>query len=375
MGWLVIGLIACLSLFGARPAQANTVADGSAAHTASGRVAPIASITDETVPFPANVPNPLPVGVALRLNGVSRIAEKSGTFDGDFDLQLRWRDPGLAFDAKANGTDRQEYGGDEAADKLATIWTPAVVVDNLSDKTIQGEPGLFIFSDGSVVYTQRYKTTFDASFKLGAFPFDTQALPVHLLSSLYSVNQISFVQEQRDVNASGIKDGIKSSGWKVKRLDFLGSRLRAWNGEFVPEIEARIILSRVPFAHVLGIFTPFVLILLVPTVFTLYTKEGIGPRLTAWSGSIFALIALNFTLSSRYPNLDSESLVSQVLSTGYAYQLIMVTLNVTLFNPAIAERLANRFVIQEIQAFLRWGMPVGLFAFLLTRTMLTALSW
>ncbi len=327
------------------------------------------------LPLPANTPTPLPVGVALFLTGIAKINDQAGTYEGNFDLRLRWRDPGLAFDAKANGTDRQEYGGDAAADKLATIWTPRITLANLVDKTAQGRPGLFIYADGSVVYVQRFRTTFESKFKLAAFPFDTQDLTVRLLSSKYSVNEVAFIQEQQDVNASGFKDGLKISGWTPKRLEFAASRSRGWNGEFVPEIEARILIKRVPDAHLIAVLTPFLLALLVPTMITLYANEPPAPRLASWAGAILGMVALSFTFSVRYPALDSDSLISQVIASGFGYATIMVLLTVTVFNPVVATRLANKYVIQELAGYFRWSLPVGFLAFLTTRTLLTALSW
>lgn len=53
------------------------------------------------------------------------------------------------------------------------------------------------------------------------------------------------------------------------------------------------------------IFIPFFLIMVAPTVMTLYTKGDAAPRITAWGQSILAMIAFNFTLSIRYPGLGS----------------------------------------------------------------------
>jgi hypothetical protein len=285
----------------------------------------------------------------------------------------RRRDPRLAFDPVEVGTDRQEYGNEAATARLAAIWTPQLAITNVGDKA-KIEPGLFIYADGSAMLIQRVKATFDAKLRLAAFPFDTQALSIRLAAPRYNTNQIALVQDQEDCNRCGFRDGLTIGGWKPVRMDFTTSQIKAWNGQYTPEMEARLVVRRDPGPHLFVIFAPFLLILLVPTTMTLYAKADVAPRLTAWSASILALIALNFTFSVRFPALDSDSLVAQVIGIGFGYQLFMVLITTTILNPAIADKLSNKYLAPEIAGFLKWSVPFGLVGLLVTRALLTALA-
>jgi hypothetical protein len=322
--------------------------------------------------FP-EVSTPIRVGVSVYVISASKIVDAASTFDATLDVQLRWRDPRLAFDPLEMGTDRQEIGNEAAVAKLATIWTPQITFPNVGDKA-RIDPGLFIYADGTAVLVQRVKATFDSKLKLAAFPFDTQALSIKLASPRYSMNQVVLVQEQRDINQSGFRDDLTIGGWKPFRLDVSTSRAKSWNGDYVSEMDARMFVKREPGPHLLVIFAPFFLILLVPTTLTLYAKADVAPRLTAWSASILALIALNFTFSVRFSALDSDSLVAQVVTIGFVFQLLMVVLSATLLNPAFADKLSNKYVAPEIANVLKWAVPVGLIGLMTARALLTALS-
>jgi hypothetical protein len=326
------------------------------------------------VPFPTNVALPIKVGVSLFVNNISKINEAANTFESQFDLRYVWKDPRLAFDTGEMGTNRLEFGQEAAIAKLATIWNPQIKITNIIEKDAQIVPGLFIHYDGEVELIQRVKATFETKLNLDAFPFDTQSLLVAMLSSKYNSNQIALTQDQEDLNESGLDPDLKVNGWNPQGITFKMTQLRAWNGAFLRQIEARVGMKRIPSAILGSIFTPFLLTLIVPTIFTFFSNVELAPRLVAWSGSILALVALTFTFSVRYPWLGSNSLVSQVFTSGHAYQLISVLLSLTLFNPDATRRM-DRFIVEELVRYLRWLVPIGFLGVLITKSLLTAFDW
>ncbi|MEI6328065.1 MAG: hypothetical protein ACOYN8_02015 [Pseudanabaena sp.] len=326
------------------------------------------------IPFPSNVALPIKVGVALFVNNISKINEAANTFESQFDLRYDWKDPRLAFDTGEMGTNRLEFGQEAAIAKLATIWNPQIKITNIIEKDAQIVPGLFIHYDGEVELIQRVKATFESKLNLDAFPFDSQSLLVAMLSSKYNSNQIALTQDQEDLNESGLDPDLKVNGWKPQGISFKMTQLRAWNGAFLRQIEARVSMRRIPNAILGSIFTPFLLTLIVPTIFTFFANVELAPRLVAWSGSILALVALTFTFSVRYPWLGSNSLVSQIFTAGHAYQLVSVLLSITLFNPDVAKKM-DRFIVAELVSYLRWLVPVGFLGVLITKSLLTAFDW
>ena len=329
---------------------------------------------DDVLAMPAGAALPLRVGVAVFLNDAGKINEQTGTFEASIDVRFRWRDPTLVFDAKAAGADRQEFSNEQMTAKLRKIWSPRLTIANQIGNVLRTEGGLFIYADGTVEHIQRMRMLLDNKYRLAAFPFDTQGLGVRILSTRYTVNQIALTQDQSDINASGIRETIAIAGWVPKRIEFSSTRNRGWSGDSHPEIEAKVLIQRQPWGHLFSIFTPFLLILLVPTIMTLYVKADVAPRMTLWGASILALIALNFTFSVRYPALGSDSLVQDVITIGFAFQLLLICLTVTLMNPQVADRMLSKAVQVELIGFLRWTLPVGFFGLIVTRSMLTAFT-
>ncbi|MEI6414267.1 MAG: hypothetical protein WCP34_08405 [Pseudomonadota bacterium] len=322
--------------------------------------------------LPENAPRPIRIGIAVSVNEITKISDQTGTFEGNLDLRLRWNDPNMIFDARKMGANRLTFAQEAATKKLAGIWNPAITLANGKVQVL--EQGMFIYADGTVIHIQRLQGTFDAKYNLAAFPFDTQSLPIRLVSRKYNMDQVSLTQDQVDINKSGLRQGISLSAWKPKRIEFTTSRTRGWNGEYFSEMEARILVSRIPQSYLFAIFIPLLLIMLIPTLMTLYTKADIAPRLTAWSASILSLVALSFTFSTRYSALDSDSFVVQLVTIGFGYQMFMILFTITLLSPQVADRFSNKFIVPEVLGYLRWTIPPALIGLILTQALLTALS-
>lgn len=324
--------------------------------------------------IPENAPHPIKIGVAVLVNNITKVNDQAGTFEGNIDLQLRWNNADLAFDAREIGVNRMEFNHDAAIKKLATIWTPALTLANTAAQNIDIKKGLFIYADGTVVLILRITGVFGTKYQLDAFPFDTQALSVRIVSEKYNNQQIVLMQDQRDINESGLGKEIHLSAWQPKRLAFVKSFARGWDGQYFPEMQARIVLTRLPYTHLVVILMPFFLVMLIPTIGTLYTKLDLEKRLGFWSSSILALVALSFTYTARYPALPSHSLIAQLIVIGSGYQTVMILLTVTLFNPQNTDRwFSNKFIVTEITHYLRWTLPLALIGLVLTRILLTAL--
>jgi len=333
---------------------------------------------EKTPGFPQGVSVPLKVGVSMYVTSLNKITEGAGIFDANMDLRLRWNDPSLIFDAKINGSGVMEFSQEAAKAKLDSIWTPKLTIVNMSEKDSKIEKGLFIYADGTVEYIQRMKGVFEQKYRTNGFPFDVQGLSIRLTSNQFNINDIQLVQEQQDINSSGLSDKLKLSGWNVKRLEFSSSRMQGWNGDFYPVMEGKIIVSRLPLSHIISLLAPFLLVLIVPTILTLYVKADIAPRITAWGASIMALIALNFTFTLRYNYLDAESFVAQLMNMGFCFQLIMVFLALTILNPGVADTLAkkikNEHVIPELITIMRWLVPIFFITIIIYRALMIGYS-
>ncbi len=325
------------------------------------------------ISMPSNLPRPLKIGVIFVLNDLYKISEASGNYEASIDLQFQWRDPSLAFDPKEYGTFRRELCLEQANKMLDKIWDPDIIIANINGKPISRDPCILIDAEGNVVYIQRIKAVFDSTFQLAPFPFDTQNLIVKLFSNRYNNTEIIFSQNQEQINQSGIRQGVSIAGWNVKNLELAYSNERGLDGKFFPQLEAKIIIDRQPISHLFAI-APLLLVVIVPTILTLYANVEISTRLTTWSGAILALIALSFTLNLRYPALPADSIMGQLIAIIFAYEFIMICLTMSIFNPQLTKQIKNPHLIPEIIHFMQWHVPPIIVAVVVIRILLTKLA-
>jgi Neurotransmitter-gated ion-channel ligand binding domain len=335
------------------------------------------AVTSTATIFPSYLASPLNVGVAMIINKVKEINEQEGTFSADIALILRWKDPELSFDPVLEGTDRKLFSG-EAADKfLSKIWLPGVEMSNISGQPSSKSSGVYVYPDGEIAYNQNISADFEHRFALDNFPFDIQRLSVSLVSKNLPLSYVVLRHDQLDADTSSLRPGaVRLAGWEAKDLEFSISKYQGWDQNYYSQIDATITVERDSLTHIPGMFIPFALIILLPTIMSLWAPDiDFEKRLSAWAGSILTLLALVFTLAIKYPLLQPDNLFYAMLWTGFAFQFIMLLIVATLFNPALKYKLGDKYVIDEIAHVFRWFLPLGLFIFLARMILLSMHSY
>lgn len=318
---------------------------------------------------PENIPKPLKVGVGLILNNLISLNEQSGIFEADVDLSLTWTDANLAFDPKKEGTTLLTLDAEQTAQELKSVWTPKIVITNIQ-KIVSDEPSMTIIPDGTVTYIQRIKADFKTNPDLKSFPFDSQSLTFYLDALDNTTNEIQFTQSQQDINHSGVRTGVSLAGWTMKGIDFSHSLARNAKGGYYPRFEAKISMDRISWPHLFA-FAPLLLIMLSPTIITLYSDSStVGTRLTAWGAALLTLIATMFALNQKYPALQSDSILPQMTSIMMTYQFVMIVISMTFLNPAFTQRFKNPYIVSEVVSYLRWSIPAIFSVFIVMRVLL-----
>ena len=192
-----------------------------------------------------------------------------------------------------------------------------------------------------------------------------------ILSSRYASHKVILVQDDEALE-SGVAPGLNLPGWRIDQLKYKREQVVAWNGLPVEQITANLGIKRIAGSILSTVFIPLLLLMIVPTIISLLPTFEMPARLSAWAGSILALVALNFTLSVRFPGPGEGSLIGQAVILGHIYQLVSVLLTVTLFEPGFRQRLGSPFVVSELSDYLRWAVPAVFIGVLLLRTLLTA---
>ena len=362
-----VALILASLLFVVTPYLGWTQVNNSPTSNQLEEVTPALSVDAEEqsslLSFPSNIQLPIRISTAIIFEDISSIDERLEQFTAGIKLRLNWNDPRLAFDRLRIGTDRIEFGNESARRKLETIWTPKIKVDNLVGDPTREEPGLFIFSDGSVIYTQRLQGVFDTKFDLSRFPFDIQKLEIVLTSPEYSVGQVLLVHKDVDRAFSGVQQGVGLPNWlfhwSFSDLNFIASQFRGWNEGIFSQITAQVTAKRSAIQYLPSLFIPLFVILFLPLL-ALWIDTDLSERINWILTGLFSLIALYFSTVLQYPALDVGSAINQLFWVGYVLQWSVLLIILIFFNKDIAYKLFDRYVIDEFIAFLLWGVPVTL---------------
>jgi hypothetical protein len=194
------------------------------------------------------------------------------------------------------------------------------------------------------------------------------------VSRVHNRNQVALFRDQADINDSGLRQGMNLSLWNIKRLEFFDSSIRGWNGEYLSTLEARIVICRKSLSYLFAIFIPFLLTTVVPSIMTLYTQIDLKDRISSWGTSILALVALSFTFSTRFPAMEADSFLVQLVTTGFAFQMFMILLNITILNPAVSSRFASPVLASALLNYLRWTVPPALIGWIVVQALLASFS-
>lgn len=318
--------------------------------------------------LPQNVQRPIKVGITFILNSISSLDEKSGLFQAEVDLTFTWTNPDIAFNPKQVGQTLLILNEQETKDKLKTIWSPQITISNL-EKIVSNQPSMTISYDGNAHYVQRIKAVFKMEPDLRSFPFDTQSLIFYLDADQNTTSEIKFVQDQVEVNKSGIRHGVKLDGWSLNRVDFENTIVRNANGSFYPRFEIKIIMKRISQIHIFA-FAPLFLLFLAPTVLTLYNKKTLGERLTTWGASLLTLIATSFALNQKYPALSANSILPEMISIMMGFQFVMIFISLTFVNDSFTNKFKNPFLANAILHVLQWAVPASLILIIISRILL-----
>jgi hypothetical protein len=115
---------------------------------------------------------PVLVRTAVYFADIDEIDENEGEFVATIDVRLRWEDPRLRFPASEAPRGFVDLRDEAALDRIAQIWTPAVVLGNVVGEPSEESRGLRLYPDGRVELLRRTHARFKTSFDFERFPFD-----------------------------------------------------------------------------------------------------------------------------------------------------------------------------------------------------------
>jgi hypothetical protein len=291
------------------------------------------------------------VEVGLYVLDVTSIDNVSQTFTADVMFSARWRDPRLASDALEDRDRGRRLGLDE-------VWHPQLLAMNRRHLERLMPELVQVDAEGNAGYVQRVIGEFSAHLDLRDFPFDSQSLPVTLIS-VYGPDQVRFVVNQR---LSGKVKAFSVAGWDIEVAP-------AQVGSMFLEAQARE-LTRVDFLmqarRESGYFTWKVLLPLGFIVLMAWMVFWIDPvelpaQLGVAATAVLTLIAFQLSLGYMLPKVAYLTRVDKFVLGASA--LVFLALGEGVLTSRLAKR-GRATLARRIDAWARW-IYLALFGLLL----------
>lgn len=236
---------------------------------------------------------PTEIEVGIYVFDIFKIDDVNQRFSADLFLVGRWRDPRLALPPS-------DRSGRKRILSLDEVWAPRILF--LNDRGLEGHLRDIVEIDdlGNVNYKNRFSGELAANLEYHDFPFDTQRLPLDLVSYEYTTDELRFAPLP-----VAVTDHFSIEGWTIAQLE-------PEIGEFVTPSE-NIRLPRLTYVfearrdsdyYTLTMLVPMSLIIFMAwTVFWLQPNI-VPPRIAISTASIFSLIALGVSIRLGLPKVS-----------------------------------------------------------------------
>ena len=179
------------------------------------------------------------------------------------------------------------------------MWTPreAVVNDRGLDANLPDV--VEIDDDGHVLYKQRYLGSLHTNMAFRKFPFDSQILPIELVSWYYTPDEIAFSRDSRLVFEN---DRPGAAGWKFAVLPVEVSALNVpGRSDSRPMARFSVLADRRATFYLLTMFLPMSLIVLMAWTVSTLPPDFVNPRVGIATTAVFSVVAMGFTVRLGLP--------------------------------------------------------------------------
>ena len=235
---------------------------------------------------PAAEQGPMAVSIAVYLLDIPKIDDADQSFVADVFLRYTWQDSRLAHTRKA-----------PCVVSLDELWHPRLVLLNQREVKQQLNDGVQIFSDGSVVYPQRFYGTFSLPNDLRDFPFDQQNLPISIVAR-HEAEEVVF---KADRSIFGKAKNMSVANWHIGAPVPKSGKLSVVPGESdIPRFDIFFPAQRHSSYYVWKIIVPMSLVIFMSwTVFWVSPQHTI--RFSISATSMLTLIAFRLAVGGSMP--------------------------------------------------------------------------
>jgi hypothetical protein len=296
------------------------------------------------------------VSIGVYLMDIDAIDDVGQRFSVDLFLRATWQDPRLALPKEERSTRTRIFS-------LEDIWSPKALVVNNRGLSPQLPWVAQVDALGTVVYSQRFYGEAAADLDLEQFPFDSQILPIQLVSYQYRPDELQFVV------AGDIGDGVRSfsaEGWRLQILQpEVSEYIVPTTGVALPQYTYLVKAQRNVQYYVLTMFLPMSLIVLMAWSVFWLQPNLIPSRIAISTATIFSLLAFGFSIRMNLPRISYMTRADLFASGCMLLVFLALAVTVIVSRWANSERVAQA---RQLNAAARW-VYLGLFALVVLATL------
>jgi hypothetical protein len=323
-------------------------------------------------PLPAGMPNPparpTKVECAILIVDVVNIDDVNESFQAEIAVLASWRDPRLAFDPEAEGTDVKLFQGSFQFNEVFKGWWPQLLILNEVGREEPKAITVTVSPDGTVRYHEQRNALLETPMELHDFPFDTQRLEAAMIpfgsttddvvlevDERFAASTDDLVRRDQDVNVSG---------WNLQHLEMESDEtfILAGNGQTrFSRLLTTIQLQRRSFQYVWEILFP--LVVLVSVVWSIFWVEidSLADRLNISFIGVLTIVAYQFVLVEHMPRMSYLTFLDSVLICSFVMMAATVPQSLLIHSLV---RKGKQQLARWIDRTSRWLFPVVYFLLL-----------
>jgi len=235
------------------------------------------------------------VTVGIFLIDIDEIDDVRQRFNVDMFVNIAWQDSRLALPT-------EKRSGQIRTFPMSEVWNPRGLVVNNRGLSAQLPLVVNVDALGNVVYRQRLSGELAVNLNLKEFPFDTQQLPIQIISYQYSPDEVRF---SRNAKIAADVEAFSVEGWSfsVPEAIFENFEVPAL-GIARPQMTFVVEATRNAQYYLLTMFLPMSLIVFMSWTAFWIQPNVVPPRIAISTASIFSLIAFGFSIRLSLPHVS-----------------------------------------------------------------------
>ena len=312
----------------------------------SGLPCPSPGLYSRTRPDRPGVPTL--VGAGMFFHDISQLNDVDQTITADVYILLRWRDPRLADERRADSSADCPVPGD-------ALWTPVIEPDNLRSRQQYYQARFLVDARGTITYGRRLLVQIAQPLDLRDFPFDRHVWRFTIWPVFSKVDEMIFVPLRPFV---GRNDPLSLQGWNtgVPEAQAATEQRQGRLGAFA-RFDVTLETRRESFFYVWKLGIPLVLIMLMAYSVYFIPSTAVAQQIGVGMTSMLTLIAYLLALSNSLPKISYLTRADQFY-IGAAL-LVFLGLMKGIFTVIWLDR-GRKARVERADRIGRWLYPVGM---------------